>query len=429
MISASNVIDRPVPAPCSSRGRGQGLVIRMVQDRIDRGLLKGGEPLPTMRDIAETLSIDKGTVCRAMARLQDQGIVRRQGRRLCVVEHRVHAATPAEDGSDSGWPGSDASAALRDTLLVVTRCQSGQTRGRLSGWVGELMQGLVAAGHEANRSTMMIQPDALVGSGAERLLQQRPMGCVMLGGGSGAREEKKVLAGLSRAGVPVVLFGESLRHEGYDMVTSDHAGAAGSLVHGLASRGARRVLRYWPFRAERAQRPDWLARRDEGYDRAVRERQLPGLPALEHSRPELVGLNPRDYFEARVRFAAGYLVEAFHRHGPIDAIMTPTDQLAFEAAAACRLLGRQPNHDLLIAGFDADWEACEYRRFEDEGPAVTVAHDHPALARQMIDLLARRVEQPGRPVQYRTVPAQTVWVRDIDPATYHNNLKTQYQTP
>jgi len=377
---------------------GQSRVLKAVRGWIDRGEVRVGHPLPTMRQVAESLEVDKGTVCRAMAQLQDDGLVRREGRRLHVVK------PSAADQPTSG--------VLAGTVLVLTAAKGEQGNRRMAGWVGKIIEGLLLATHERHHHTMLVHPSAIGGEAFDRLIQGRPLGCIVIATGQSARQDKAMLARLRDGNVPAVLFGEEIHSRAHDMVTVDHVEGARLLTHWLADHGAKRILRHWPYRITRSERPDWLAHRDEGYESAARDRGLEVLPPLEYPRPELPDLSGKAYFDMRVRHSVGFLVD--HLTGPnrCDAILTASDRFAYEAAAACRLLGLEPNKDVLIAGYDADWAQCAYRQWEPVGPAVTIEQDDAALGSRMVEVLLDRVAAPQAQPRFSVTPPRLVEVAD-----------------
>ena len=101
---------------------------------------------------------------------------------------------------------------------------------------------------------------------------------------------------------------------------------------------------------------------------------------------------PAEQFEAQARYFAGYLIDHVRSPKGIDAIMVPTDAHCYPVAAACRMLGREPNHDVVLAGYDSNWEHSVFRQFEPTGPAVTVDRLNADLGREMVRLLSDRAE-------------------------------------
>ncbi len=64
-----------------------------VRELIERGRLRPGDPIPTVRRLANDLRVAPNTVARAYADLQDQGWLTTDGRRGT----RVAQSTPADD--------------------------------------------------------------------------------------------------------------------------------------------------------------------------------------------------------------------------------------------------------------------------------------------------------------------------------------------
>src|SRR6188768_1277535 len=71
-------------------------IVRQIQDRIAAGELKPGAPLPTVRQLAGDLQINRNTVARAYKLLEDRGVILTAGRRGTFVRdeaaHEVHRA-------------------------------------------------------------------------------------------------------------------------------------------------------------------------------------------------------------------------------------------------------------------------------------------------------------------------------------------------
>lgn len=361
--------------------RGQKRVSRVIRAWIREGRIGAGDPLPPMRRVAEALDVDKGTVQRAMVALREQGLVRREGR-------RIHVAKPDRRSSESRLAARiEDKGLLSDTVLVLTSVSLDSTERRAGGWPVRLVEGLLNAGHEKRLHPMLVHPQSLGDASFSRLVAGRPIGCVIVSTHRSPGEDLETLEMLDAAGVPVVLFGEELDAPGHHVVTGDHAAGARMLTGWLHERGRRRVLRYWPFRINRERRPLWLEHRDRGFVDEARRLGLEVIEPLEFPRPWLDGLAPAEQFAARVRHAAGYLVEHLTGPQPIDAVMVASDRLAYEVAAACRLVGIAPNVDVSIVGYDADASMCEESAWEAEGPMVTVAQDDKALGTRMVDVL------------------------------------------
>lgn len=396
-------VPMPAFAPTTSPSdvpAGQARVLEKVRGWIDGGNFGYGEPLPTMREMASTLEVDKGTVCRAMAVLQGNGLVKRVGRRLHV---RTDSKARAMDSPVAGL--------VSETILIFTAAKHAGQRHENRGWASEIVDGLLSKSHRQGRHAMLVNPASTKGDALEPLLALNPLGVLVIGTAQGPDEYAAMLRRLDDAGVPATLFGEEVHSDGHDMVTGDHAAGAAMLTRWLAERGCRRVLRYWPYRIDRIARPPWLGHRDEGYLNAVRELGLPALDSVEPARPDLPGFEGKALFDMRVRETVGHLVE--HVRGPdrVDAILLPTDAFAHEVAAALRLLGLEPNRDVLIAGYDDSSAHCPERAFEPIGPAVSVMQDGVGLGTAIVDTLLERRRHPDRPRILRQLKPKLVEAR------------------
>ena len=71
-------------------------ITRQVQQGVTEGLLKPGDALPTVRQLADDLQINRNTVARAYRILEDRGVILTAGRRGTFVhdqaEHEVDRA-------------------------------------------------------------------------------------------------------------------------------------------------------------------------------------------------------------------------------------------------------------------------------------------------------------------------------------------------
>lgn len=367
--------------------KGQGRVLHAVRGWIDAGKLRAGEPLPTVRTVAESLDVDKGTVVRAMSVLQDTGVVRRAGRRLHVAEPQ---ATVKDD-------------VLADTILVVTGSDVRSEQHR-RGWLAQIVEGLLGEAHERQCHTMLLHPDR-VKAGLDRWVAARPLGVIMLG--VERPHGPEVLELLERTGLPVVLYGNEFDAHGHDTVSPDHRQGTRDLTQWLIDRRCRRILRVWSHRSTTQKRPIWLGHRDEGFETAVTEAGLPLLPAVEYIRHDLSAIKD-DHFDHRVREVAGRLVEHLVGREPVDAIVVPTDGMVPEVAAACRLFGKEPNKDVLIAGYDNDWGHAPHRDREPAPPAVTTDHDTVHLGQALMQTLLQRAKNPAAPPQRIALPPKVV---------------------
>lgn len=70
-------------------------IINQVKYQVRRGVLKPGDELPSVRELAESLAINMHTVRSAYLKLRDQGIINlRLGRRARIARLRQPVHTP-----------------------------------------------------------------------------------------------------------------------------------------------------------------------------------------------------------------------------------------------------------------------------------------------------------------------------------------------
>jgi GntR family transcriptional regulator len=60
-------------------------IVRQVQGGVASGQLRPGDPLPTVRQLATDLELNRNTVARAYKQLEDQGVILTAGRRGTFV--------------------------------------------------------------------------------------------------------------------------------------------------------------------------------------------------------------------------------------------------------------------------------------------------------------------------------------------------------
>ena len=91
-------IDRTGPRPLYRQ------VIDGVRALIDAGTLRAGEALPSSRDLASQLSVDRTTVTQAYSELQALGYVRsRPGSYTLVQKRPTLGSQPAAAGHEIDW--------------------------------------------------------------------------------------------------------------------------------------------------------------------------------------------------------------------------------------------------------------------------------------------------------------------------------------
>ncbi|MGF1634568.1 MAG: GntR family transcriptional regulator [Phycisphaerae bacterium] len=384
----SEFVDLPV---------GQSRVVERLDGLMRSGVLSRGQALPTVRALASELQVDKGTVVRALAGLQDAGVITRQGRRLHVADRR-----PRERQGRSSLravAGASASALSGQSIVVLTSVELGSGSHRAPNWSPDVVEGALTAAHVMRRGAFVIHPETADEASVRHLIEGRPMGCV-IAACADFETRDRVATQMHRAGVPVAIFGDDVTDDSvHDTVTGDHAAGAAMLVHAAAGRGCRRIQRYWPHRHGTKRRPPWLDLRDAGFEQAVAELGQERLEPIEYVRPPDGGEDEPARFELRVRLTAGFLAQSVLGPTPIDAVMCASDAQALEAAAAVKLLGREPNRDVLIIGYDGYAADCPENRLTPVLPALSTRQDYVAIGRKLVEALAARAVEPSRDVE------------------------------
>jgi DNA-binding LacI/PurR family transcriptional regulator len=105
-----------------------------------------------------------------------------------------------------------------------------------------------------------------------------------------------------------------------------------------------------------------------------------------------MGGSLRSQYDVGSRLAAGMLIEHILRTDPIDAIMTFSDGIVFSVAAGCKLLGKVPNKDIAIVGYDNYWKDCREREWAGVTPLATVDKHNRRIGEELLRLLLDRIE-------------------------------------
>jgi len=358
-------------------------VLETLREWICEGVLASGERLPPERELSARLGADRATVRRAVDILIDQGLIQAHSPRTRTV-----------------MPLAKPSPLMARTVAILTPYTSELPEHRQEGWTEFIDQGVTAELRQGDRHALFLHPGILADN-LDDLIQGRPTGVLVTELGGAWPEARRAAQALRDAGVPVVAYGEGEEWAGLDCVASDHAAGAASLTEWLLARGCRNILQVLPPR-----KGVWTKPRREGHERALRAAGLCPLPLLDM--PDLPTSASAEAFHLRARTVAGYLAPVLQQHA-VDALMLASDGDVAPAAAACRLLGREPGRDILIVGYDNYWRDCPEQRFEASPPAATIDKDNAGIGRELVRLLAERCAGalPDAP-QQRRVPPQRI---------------------
>ncbi|MBT2486855.1 LacI family DNA-binding transcriptional regulator [Microbacterium sp. ISL-108] len=192
-----------------------------------------------------------------------------------------------------------------------------------------------------------------------------------------------VLARLARR-IPVVVLSGPPRGDHYDHVTVSNAEAMAELTrHVLSQVQGERLA----FLAGPPDSPDGIQRRD-GFATAVQEA---GIPMDE------VTVVHGDFTRASGRRAAEELMAS----GLPDGLIAANDQMALGALDVFRTSGVRVPEDVLVTGFDGIEAAALSRP-----PLTTIRQPMIDLGRAAVQVLARRLEQPGAEPTIVRLPLQ-----------------------
>ncbi len=390
-------------------------VERTLRQWIADGKLPAGEELPTEVSLAKKLKVSRPTLRLAVQQLQDQGLVISQENRRRVVANK----------------GAAHRGAMAHTVVVLG-CAFSNGSGeydyqRSSGWDIQRQYAALASLGEAGFDSMIVGERTLTAEKARRLTSGWPRGAIAVESEVWDPAEAQQIADALRLnGAPVVLYG-SQPVAGCDWVSSDHAAGCHDLTRWLIGQGRRRILRVWTGQGCRINHA-WLKDRDAGYEKAMGDAGLEILPAVRPGGPDPEGLPFQQWFEAKTRSIAGWLVEYLQRDPGVDAIVAASDGEVYPIAAACRLLGKTPGHDILITGYDDFWMDDPQRQFESYTPVATVDKQNPAIGRELARLFQDRLAgKLPTESQHRVIAPQMIIV-DPDAPNAANGSSVPRQT-
>jgi len=349
----------------------------MLKQWIHQGQLIRGEQLPAENELARLLNVSRTTVRAAVKVIEQEGLLRyNENRRRIVVG-------PAQPGGGL----------VADTVAILTHLTDTPADYHpqaQTGWERYIQIGLIDSLRVARMHALTLHIDLLQNDLIQTLIAHPPRGLVVLRPSLHPSASLELAIALRDKGVPVVFYGFTDLAK-FDTVASDSAAGCYALTNWLISRGHRRLLRVWPS-SLRGDQPKWLRERSVGFERAIAEHCLELLPIAEY--PDLWNpqLDTREHFELRARLMVGYLIEHLNGPNPVDALLALTDGDCYALAAACRILGKEPNRDIAIVGYDNYWRESPDGRWEASRPLATVDKLNITLGHELTSLLLARLE-------------------------------------
>lgn len=364
------------------------LVLRSVREWMEKGRLPPGAKVPSQRTLADMFNVSQRTVGYALQMLEDEGLIVR----VSVSRRLVRK-------------GSAPSLVSNSIILLSTFTTD------MSQWMGSSgkMEAVEVAAmksvQEAGLNLLRIDPERLGRDGNADILNGRPKGILVMHHVGESWTDPKFYQSFRSFGIPVVVNGDAPHLRNCDRVLADHEGGTAHLVQWLISMGKTRILRLWSGTPT----DYWMAARNAGYEKAVANAGLKSLPPIAIPQNLLTRIIDKVDFGARARVAASLLAPHMQSARPPDALMVTTDPEVYVISAACRLLGKQPNKDILLVGFDNIATPPELNGYETAGPAATVDKLNQDIGVGMVKLLMDRADGhlPKEP-QRIVMPAKLV---------------------
>ena len=345
-----------------------------IRDQIQRGHLKPGDRLPTLAEITSKSGITGPTIVRAHALLEQEGLItRRRGDGTFV-------ASKVQQDSLAG--------PLVNTIVVLTPSIGASMMSRKApGWAFFTTAGILEAAQVSSHHAIMLHPDKIKNQDIDWLVKQRPYGVIIDDNFSRDTDRLCMITeACTQSEIPLVAFGSLPFWNSCDRVVSDHEQGAYEATQWLIRQGRRRIFAIQPS----LRSLDWVEKRLFGYRRAIKEAGLELMPTLTSPALSTEAVSWEEFKEKSQQCAVS-LFEAMMGPSPCDALLTVSDSPFFYYAAACRLLGKEPNQDVLLAGYDNYWQESPERQWEAARPDVTVDKHNVQIGKELVRLLIERI--------------------------------------
>ena len=366
-----------------------------------RRLITGGEfppgkRLPPTRALASRLQISRVTVGELIRQLEAEGLVVAGSERIRFVaggeRPREEVLQPLPAGTIAILSGLPLEYPWATAFPFVHRIQAA------------LVSELLVAG---------LNPFLMVGGAdqARRAADLRPAACVVLDDtfGGDIPDYHPILEPLRAHRIPLVVDSDRMSEDdaaNIDCVRCDHHAGAGELVRMLAKRGRRRLVALF-IEPMGSSLPWWISERTRGIRDAAAALGLPKPLILSLPRLSVTNDGERT-FQHQSRLVAGFLIEALRGTEAADGLLIASDGEIAPAAAACRLLGRQPGVDLDLVGYDDYWRGIPDLHFDPYRPEATIDRDGSAVGAALAALVRERLANPRSGPQQRLVAPRLV---------------------
>ncbi len=369
--------------------------IRKIRQWIETEELPPGSVLPAERALSQRAGVGLSTMQRALHLLEEEGLIERRSPRTRVV---------AQDRPDAGT-----TKLLADTVALVSSKLEASPAHQSSGWADNVPPGSVQELQNRELNTLCLHSGSLSAAVCESIRRLQPYGVLVFGLAADG-SHVPFLEDLRDNGIPPVIFSHGEAYADFDRVDSDHAAGAERLAEWLIGCGCQRLGLLLPQDPDRR---SWAEQRRVGCRRALDAAGLEPETLITFAGLDLQHLPNAERFRVQVDYMKGCLHQALTGDNAIDALMLSSDFRLGAVASACRALGREPNSDLPIAGYDNTWIDTEDREFDDTAPVATVDKMNFEIGSAMARLLIDRVEGdlPEEP-QHRMVQPRLVIVNN-----------------
>lgn len=352
-------------------------VVDTIRQWIADGILVEGDLLPSERVLADQLKVARGTVRTALLELQEKGVIEGSSGRRKVVSSALMPSL------------------VSHSIAILTREFDLNSTDRFdsSGWEVFIERGALDAVFQSGLHGLTLNHSRLTDKGIKRLIKDRPAGIVF---GRVAQEHingPRIIAAVKKAGIPIVLYGNSELAQGFDHVYSDHAAGAEMLTKYLIGRGCKRIVSIMRIGSKYKKEPYWISDRNKGYYKAMSEAGLQPVPPVNIETPLLNNTKKfEEQFKINVHALAGSLIKILgDPNNRPDAIMLASDGFICTISAALELFGIRPGQDILIAGYDNYYSDIDEQKFYPAAPVATVDKRNTQIGRQMVELLLDRI--------------------------------------
>ena len=337
-----------------------------------------GGRLPSERRLAEQLKATRFAVRGALQQLEKEGLIRAASKRIRVVSEQS----------------SNTAGVLSNTVALVSLIQPSQwnsnpTSATSMQW---FYLGAAEALQAANMNLLTLHPQHLSPKQMKRFASERLVGCAMLSDALNEKSGLELTQVLLDQGVPVAAYGDALRPAQlgavrFDRVNSDHRKGSYEITKYLISRGCKKIQRTDEGEPE-SMNHWWRTQRALGYEQACQEGGITPLPVIWI--PQLRGYDgSAASFSTWARLNAGFLYEPVIKQ-KCDALLAISDGQIPGLAGGCRHLGKDPEREIVIAGYDNYWPVMHQLTHEPTRPVATVDKCQKEIGRELIELLLAR---------------------------------------